>query len=94
MWLSFSSGVAITGPGESLRRSLAGAGHPARRPSRSGPGRDGSRGRRVVNVGHGRTEQELQLAELVAARAEPVDIVPLDQQWQCAERRGQPGCVL
>ena len=44
MWLSFP-GVAIAGPGDSLRRSPAGAGYPARRPSHSGPGRDGIRGR-------------------------------------------------
>jgi hypothetical protein len=43
MWLSFP-GVAIAGPGDSLRRSPADAGHPARRPSRSVPGWTGSEG--------------------------------------------------
>jgi hypothetical protein len=37
--------IAIAGPGDSLRRSPAGAGHRARRPSHSGPSRDGIGGR-------------------------------------------------
>src|SRR3546814_17787366 len=42
------------------------------------------------SVLHGICEQELQLARLVAAEAEPGAVVTLDQQARPPQRRGQP----